>query len=205
LFYRGNDKITETALPNYEDYLNYANKILKSNPSILFLLQSDETEFIEYMTNKLSNTFYFKDEIRHMQKCCSTVDFVFKETNYNFSKYYLAITIIMSKCKYIVCGSGNCSEWIMFYRGNNKNIYQFLNGTWLYDSKDIGYESDWIFIANEGETVEIDIHKRIRYGESNYWIEKINLCPTFQVTNEHFKYDPSPGIKKQLQILSTNV
>ena len=83
------------------------------------------------MTNKLpDNSFYFKDEIRHMTKCNNTVDIKFKEQNYEFSKKYLAITIIMSKCKYIICGSGNCDEWIMFYRGNNKNVIQNLNGTW---------------------------------------------------------------------------
>jgi len=131
LFYRGNDKITETKLPDYESYVNYANEIIKQNPSILFLIQSDETEFIEYIMNHLPNTFYFKDETRHVKKCNSTVDILFKEKNVDYSKYYLAITIIMSKCKYIVCGSGNCSIWIMLYRGNNNNVYQYLNDTWL--------------------------------------------------------------------------
>jgi len=122
LFYRGNDKITETKLPDYESYVNYANEILKKNPTILFLIQTDETEFIEYIMTH---------ETRHMKKCNSTVDILFKEKNVDFSKYYLAITIIMSKCKYIVCGSGNCSIWIMLYRGNNNNVYQYLNDTWL--------------------------------------------------------------------------
>lgn len=53
-----------------------------------------------------------------------------KDKNYEFSKYYLAITIIMSKCKYIICGSGNCSIWIMFYRENNKNVCQYRKGKW---------------------------------------------------------------------------
>ena len=52
---------------------------------------------------------------------------VFYNQNNEFSKYYLAITMIMSECKYVVCGSsGNCSIWIMFYRGNADNVYQFL-------------------------------------------------------------------------------
>ena len=56
-----------------------------------------------------------------------------KKQNNIYSKYYLAITIIMAKCKYIVCGSGNCSIWIMFYRGNNNNVCQYNNGKW-YDN-----------------------------------------------------------------------
>lgn len=132
LFYRGNDKITETKLCTYDEYLIYANSIIANNPNIKFLIQSDETGFIEFMRDKFpNNSFYFKDEIRHISKCNSTVDLVMPYTNYEFSKYYLAITIIMSKCKFIVCGSGNCSLWIMLYRGNNNNVYQNLNGKWL--------------------------------------------------------------------------
>jgi len=132
LFYRGNDKNTETAVCSYDEYLTYANLIMKNNPNILFLIQSDETEFIDFMTQHFpTNLFYFKDEIRHMNKCNSTVDQKMKNDIFTFSKYYLAITIIMSKCKYIICGSGNCSIWIMFYRENANNVFQNLNGEWL--------------------------------------------------------------------------
>ena len=131
LFYRGNDKITETQLCDYDEYLIYANSILVQNPNIKFLVQSDETEFIEFITNKFpNNSFYFNHEIRHMKKCNNTVDKIIKETNFIFSQYYLAITIIMSKCKYIICGSGNCSIWIILYRGNSLNVFQNLNGKW---------------------------------------------------------------------------
>ena len=49
LFFRGNDKRRETKLPEYSDYVEIANKIIKENPNITFLIQSDETEFIEFM------------------------------------------------------------------------------------------------------------------------------------------------------------
>lgn len=128
LFYRGNDKITETQLASYNDIIKRGQKILSTNPNIKFLIQSDETEFIKLATKTFAtNSFYFKDEIRHMKKQNNTVDVVFKEKNYKYSKYYLAITIIMSKCNYIVCGSsGNCSIWIMLYRGHTNNVYQYL-------------------------------------------------------------------------------
>jgi hypothetical protein len=132
LFHRGNDKITETSLCTYDSILNKANEILKTNPNIQFLIQSDETEFIERMLEEFpSNSFSFNDEIRHINKTNSTVDKIFRNSNNMYSKYYLAITIIMSRCKYIVCGSGNCSIWIAFYRGNANNMYQFLNDKWV--------------------------------------------------------------------------
>ena len=78
-----------------------------------------------------NNSFYFKDEIRSINKCANTVDIIMKHLNNEFSKYYLGITIIMSKCNYIICGSGNCSQWIMYYRGNNNNTIQNLEGKWI--------------------------------------------------------------------------
>jgi hypothetical protein len=132
LFYRGNDKVTESPLCPYEDIIERAKNILIENPSIKFLIQSDETEFIERMRSEFpSNSFWFNDEIRHMNKQSSSVDHVFSDKNHQFSKYYLAITNIMSKCKYVICGSsGNCSIWITFYRGGADNIIQYMKGTW---------------------------------------------------------------------------
>ena len=131
MFYRGNDKITETKLSSYSEYLNYARLVLSNNPNIKFLIQSDETEFIEFMKNEFPNYIVFNDEIRHMKKCLSTVDIELNDNIDLYSRYYLAITIIMAKCKYIICGSGNCSIWIMLYRGNNIGVCQYLNGTWF--------------------------------------------------------------------------
>jgi hypothetical protein len=132
LFYRGNDKIRETSLCTYEEIIEKANHVLKLNPNVKFLIQSDETEFIQKIIDTFPlNTFYFKDEIRHMPKNNSTVDKVFRNTNFEFSQLYLAITIIMSKCNYIIFCSGNCSIWIMLYRENSNNMFQYLNGVWL--------------------------------------------------------------------------
>jgi hypothetical protein len=121
---------TETLLPSFEEYNDQIKIILekeKDNKKFKFLIQSDETEFIETMTPRFPS-FYFKDEIRHMPKQLSTVDKVYKHTNYKFSKYYLAITIIMSRCKFVVCGTGNCSLWITLYRENADNVYQLIDG-----------------------------------------------------------------------------
>ena len=118
--------------------MDYADQLLKRNKKIVFLLQSDETEFIEFMKNEFPyNSFYFKDEIKHMKKCDGivgvnhdTTDIETSWENYEFSKKFLAIIIIMSKCKYIICGCGTGDIWTMLYRGNNKIVIQYLNGTW---------------------------------------------------------------------------
>lgn len=132
MFYRGNDKITETSLSSYNDYLIFTQQILEKNANVKFLIQSDETEFINFMKQQFpENHIIFNDEIRHMNKQSLSVDLTMKNNILEFSKNYLAITIIMSKCQYIICGSGNCSIWIMLYRNNSNNIVQYLNGNWI--------------------------------------------------------------------------
>ena len=133
LFYRGNDKITETTLCDYNQIIEKANFVLKENPNVNFFIQSDETEFINAMTNAFpSNSFYIKEEIRHVNKNDAiVVDNINKSSNPLFSRLYLAITLIMSKCNYIVCTSGNCSLWIMLYRQHANNVHQFLNTEWV--------------------------------------------------------------------------
>jgi len=142
LFYRGNDKATEVSISSYEDVISHAKKILFKHPTIQFLIQSDETEFIERMTEEFPlNSFYFKEEIRHINRQMTSVDLIGQNVqaenfeNCKFSKYYLAIMIIMSKCKYVICGStGNCSIWITFFRENAKNVIHYLkSGQWVGD------------------------------------------------------------------------
>lgn len=132
LFYRGNDKRTESTLCTYDSIIEQARILQTRQPGVRFLIQSDETEFIETMTTTFPNSFYFKDEIRHINSQIDTVDICMSNLNCEFSKKYLAITILMSKCRYIICGSGNCSLWIMLYRRHANNIIQFREGTWHY-------------------------------------------------------------------------
>ena len=125
LFYRGNDKATEINLPSYDSLLEVARQIKEQNPNVRFLVQSDETEFLQKML-ELPNSFYFKDEIRAMPRQKATVDHFDINQNLKFSKLFLAITIIMAKSQYIVCNTGNCSMWICLYRGHTQNVFQII-------------------------------------------------------------------------------
>jgi hypothetical protein len=132
LFYRGNDKICETLIESYENFLIKANQIKNKEPNIRFLIQSDEIEFYEFMLKEFPDSLFFKDEIRTINKNITmSVDKINTNVNNEFSKYFLAIIIIMSKCKYIICGSGNCDIWIIHYRGNTQNVFQSLNLKWI--------------------------------------------------------------------------
>lgn len=132
LFYRGNDKITETSLSSYDDYIRIGKKLQEQNPTIKFLIQSDETEFIKAMTHTFPNTIVCERYIRHIQRHGgSQVDKMMSPSiNYEFIKRYLAITCIMAKCKTVVTQSGNCGMWIVMMRGNADGVIQFKDGLW---------------------------------------------------------------------------
>lgn len=127
LFLRGNDKATECTIPDYEQYIEKGNELLKSNPDLKFLIQSDEKEFIDLMCNTFPNNVVFYDEIRVINKCIyRTVDNHGQtpENNHKYALNFLVIVYIMSKCKYVVCNSGNISWWILMYRKHFDNYFQ---------------------------------------------------------------------------------
>lgn len=133
LFYRGNDKVSETKLCEYSELFDQAESVLRRYTGCRVLVQSDETEFIEQAFQRFPNHAYvFNDEIRHIPRNRNlTVDAVTSPSmNAEFSKRFLAIVSIMSQCRWIVCTSGNCSVFMMYYRGHPNNVRQYLNGTW---------------------------------------------------------------------------
>jgi hypothetical protein len=141
LFYRGNDKVIETLPPTYDEFVEKARHIQENNPGIRFFIQSDETEFIERMTREFPSSFYCKHEIRHMKRGEFSLDFAYRELNNIYSIYYMAITLMMARCKYIVCTSGNCSLWILLYRGHANNLYQYLSQKeYIYGRKNELYD-----------------------------------------------------------------
>lgn len=127
LFLRGNDKARECAIPDYNKYIVKGKEILQYNPNIKFLIQSDEKEFIIEMCNNFPNHIVFADEIRVISKDTSrTVDNHGRtpQINHKFALNFLAIVYIMSKCKYVICNSGNISVWILLYRKHINDFYQ---------------------------------------------------------------------------------
>jgi hypothetical protein len=126
IFHRGNDKGLELRLPDYDDYAVRARAVMEKFPDTKILLQSDESEFFAAFGGVFPGAVSFQEEIRHMPRCASTVDVECARiaSNHEMSKNFLAIMIIMSRCRFVVCGSGNCSMWIALFRGNAKCMYQ---------------------------------------------------------------------------------
>ena len=127
LFLRGNDKNKECTTPSYELYKKEAYEILHKNPTTRFLIQSDEKEFIDEMSIAFPNNIVFRDEIRVILKDIRrTVDNNGNTPfeNYHFVRNFIAIVLIMSQCKYVVCNTGNISLWVVLFRANTNNVIQ---------------------------------------------------------------------------------
>jgi hypothetical protein len=151
VFFRGLDKFVETGVPEYDIFCDKAKNITNNENNIRFLLQSDETEFFDYAKNIFTNNLIFNDEIRHMKHSKTILEYSLnKNDNFKYSLYFLAIVIIMSRCKYVICNTSNVSLWISLFRGNTNNLHQYLKqipkfynvcANPLYDSsvKDVWY------------------------------------------------------------------
>lgn len=131
VFYRGNDKAREMTIPSYEVFIGKAKEIKAADPDIRFLIQPDETEFLEVFLREFPDTIYI-DETGHIPKQDSAVFIRAKDKHKaEHAKHFFASVVAMSKCKHVITHSGNGALWLALYRGNANNIHQWFNGKWL--------------------------------------------------------------------------
>ena len=129
VYYRGTDKCKETELASFGEFYDKIKYVIGLNKNLKILIQTDTSQFIDYINDKkIDNITISENETSYSNKGIHNENK--REDNYYHMLDFLSTVIIMSKCKYIICGSGNCSLWIMLYKGNNKNIIQNLDGTW---------------------------------------------------------------------------
>ena len=112
IFLRGTDKTTEVSVPNYEQVYNSL---------------SDEDKQLKIL---LPNSFYFKDEIFTISnsfrgKSGGSINHQINDTKtkLHYIKNFLAIVLIMSKCKKVYGNKGNISLWISLFRSCSINLY----------------------------------------------------------------------------------
>lgn len=132
VFYRGNDKARETKIAPYQSFIDKCKEIEKVNPTIQFLVQPDEKEFLEAFQSAFPNNTIYIDEIPCLNKQDSCMFFELPlEKRASFGLNFLAATIILGQCKHLVTHSGNCGFWATIYRGNAINLHQILNNKWF--------------------------------------------------------------------------
>ena len=132
LFHRGNDKVTETKICTHEEKIEKAKELMDKYSNIRFMIQSDETDFIEKVKEAFpENSFCCEDEIVHVKSDPKIHVHMTNRNNIEDSaQNFLAIMIIMSRCKHLITSAGNCDLWISLYRGHTDNLIQYNDGVW---------------------------------------------------------------------------
>lgn len=132
VFYRGNDKSRETPIASYSVFIEKAQYLLNNNPNLQFLVQPDETEFLETFLDKFPNNTIWFEETPHMPRkdSCIFYELPQKERPLYGAKFFAAV-LCLSKCKHLITHSGNGGNWALFYRGHSNNVYQWLINKWL--------------------------------------------------------------------------
>jgi hypothetical protein len=130
IYYRGTDKVLETQLGSFESFNDKVNEIILQNKATKILIQTDSTMFLEYMKTKHFDILAFNESVTSLSNL-GTHNENSPTFNYMAVKYLFATALIISKCKYIVCSSGNVASWIMQYRGNGDNVHQFSTDKWM--------------------------------------------------------------------------
>jgi len=130
VYYRGTDKYKETKIDTFDEFYKQIIKITDINKNINILIQTDTSQFIDYINSKNLKNIIIINENKTSYKNNGIHNEQSGDENYYDMFNFIATILIISKCKYIICSSGNCSIWAMFYRGNCKNVIQNLNKKW---------------------------------------------------------------------------
>lgn len=130
VYYRGTDKKVEAKLASFDDFYNQIIQVININKKIKILIQTDSAKFIDYINGKKLKNIIIINENKTSYTDKGIHNEQTKDVNYYAMLLFLSTVLIISKCKYIICSSGNCSVWIMMYRGNGKNVIQYLRGCW---------------------------------------------------------------------------
>jgi len=141
VYFRGTDKKTETAIPSYQVFYDkvknvYLEKNKEENKNLKLFLQTDTAQFMDFFNKNKYD--WIKDEniiiVNENSTSYTTAGIhneKLPEENYKDIFNLFATFLLLAKCKYYICSSGNCSAIMMLYRGNGNNVYQFLNDRWL--------------------------------------------------------------------------
>ena len=130
VFYRGNDKVKETNIGSYDEFLNKTLECSNNNPEKKIIIQTDDHFFLNYCKDKIDNSkIIVFDEIPSItpNPTIAVHHTVRPDDKKIFAAYFLAITKIISKSNILITHSGNCGMWAVLFRGNTNNIHQYLN------------------------------------------------------------------------------
>lgn len=129
VYYRSTDKSLETNIPPIEEIINKISEVKKINPELQILFMTDNLDSKKRIHNQFKNVISIDEVDEHYSR------------SYDHAQWILSSVIVMSKAHSIITTSGNVANWIVFYRNNSKNIYQYLSQKeYIYGRKNELYD-----------------------------------------------------------------
>lgn len=120
ILYRGNDKGKEIKRTPFEAMINLANE----SGGDKFLVQTDEEDFYRYFKERFPNTICF-DELPRISKDPDSYVMPPKGQRVEFAMNFLAALKAMASAKTVILNTGNTAMFLVLFRGNTDNVYQF--------------------------------------------------------------------------------
>jgi hypothetical protein len=127
VLYRGTDKGTELKLGSPTKYLKIVKNILRDNPNFKVLLQTDQTQVIQYFYEQLGDalvTFEETPSTESNKVIWSLMEHHGKDS-IDWSQWFDSALRCVAECKYLVNHTGNVAFFANLYRGNVNKVYQF--------------------------------------------------------------------------------
>lgn len=124
VYYRGTDKSTELLPTPVESYIQKTQEILKRQPELRIFVQTDQKQIRDILLSAFGSRAFYLDDLP-VTESSTGVHKLITENKLNFAIDFLATTIIMSRCKYVVTGTGNVSCWTVLFRGSVEGVHQF--------------------------------------------------------------------------------
>ena len=127
VLYRGTDKCTEVRLASPEAYLDAVKQILDQTPANRVLVQTDQTQVLDYFKSELGNIVVSFSETPSTsgKDAMNTVMENEGKDTMDWMQWFDAALRCVAECAYVVNHTGNCGLWMNLYRGNVDNVFQF--------------------------------------------------------------------------------
>jgi hypothetical protein len=137
VFYRGTDKSVDgVKFAPVDEYIRAANEILQKSPAHLeIIVQTDQEQVRDTILAHFGQRCRFFKDLPVTRGSAGIHQLKFGAelmmSREDLAKRMIAITIILSKCAYVITSTGNVGAWIAIYRGTPSNLYQFDNNAQL--------------------------------------------------------------------------
>jgi len=127
ILYRGTDKYTEVRLSSPENYLNVVKQLLQITKLNKVLVQTDQTQVLDYFKSELGDIVVSFDETPStsgLDAMNTVIENEGKDTM-DWMQWFDAALRCVSECSYVINHTGNCGLWMNLYRGSIDNVFQF--------------------------------------------------------------------------------